>query len=327
MKRFVSYFETRRIGCATILIAATVAIFSGCSEKKANPDVLAKVGNREITVSDFKAEIEWRKQNERALPDKEVLLGEMISRELALQKARSLGLEKDRDVQRTYEEILASKLKERELAARLAAVKISTEEAQADYQKNLQRYTQPAKARLALIQIATDRKMSREKTDELEARAQEVLELAKALPENVKNFDRVAVDFSDDQASRYKGGDVGWYDEGATLTRWPAEVMNAAFALKTGEISDVIKTGKGFFIVRKLDTREAVVTPLAQVQGSIEHRLLAQKRQETEAVFARELQTFAPVQTNEQAFAEIDYPKTTVATAPEFKPPALPRTQ
>ena len=39
--------------------------------------------------------LEWRKQTGRNLPDKEVLLGEMISRELAVQKARALGLEKD----------------------------------------------------------------------------------------------------------------------------------------------------------------------------------------------------------------------------------------
>jgi parvulin-like peptidyl-prolyl isomerase len=285
------------------------------------------VGNREITAADFKQEVEWRKQNERPLPDKEILLGEMISRELALQKAKALGLEKDRDVQRTYEDILTSKLRERELVSRVSAVKVSPEEVRADYQKDLQRYTQPAKARLALIYIKTDRKMSQEKIAEQATRMGEVLALAKALPENVKGFDRVAVDFSEDQSSRYKGGDVGWFDEGEARYRWPNEVVQAGFALKTGEVSSVIKTSDGFYLIKKTDARDAAVASFEQVQGTIQHQLLAEKRRETEKDFARELQSFAPVQTNEQALAGIDYPKTTVATAPEFKPPALPRSQ
>lgn len=326
MKKSVFQFEVSRICCVT-LVAATASIFSGCAKNAANSEALATVGNRQITISDFKEEIEWRKQNERPLPAKEILLGEMIARELALQKARALGLEKDRDVQRTYEDILTSKLKERELASRVNAVKVSADEVQGDYKKNLQRYSQPAKARLALIYLKTDLKMSREKISEQEGRAAEMLSLAKALPENSKGFGQVAMDFSDDQASRYKGGDVGWYDQGAADYRWPTEVMTAGFALNVGDVSEVIKTAKGFFIVRKLETRDAVIAPLEQVQGSIQNRLLTQKRLEAEAAFARELQNFAPVQTNELRLAEIDYPKTTIAIAPESKPPALPRSQ
>jgi parvulin-like peptidyl-prolyl isomerase len=325
MNPIVFHFNASRFCRATILVASAAVIFSGCSEKKTNPDVVATVGNREITVADFKQEIEWRRQNERPLPDKEVLLGEMISRELSLQKAKALGLEKDRDVQRTYEDILASKLRERELAARLTAVKVSEEELRADYKRNLQHYTQPAKARLSLICVKTDRKMSEEKIAGIESRMGEILKLAKALPEGSRGFDRVAVDFSEDQASRYKGGDVGWFDDGASLYRWPTEVVQAGFGLKIGEVSEVIKAPDGFYLVKKMDARDSVVAPFEQVQATIQHRLLAQKRQETEAAFARDLQSFAPVQTNEETFAGLDYPKTTVAAAPEFKPPALPR--
>lgn len=327
MKKFVSYFEASRFCRTTILVAAMVSFFSACSKKEVNPEVLAKVGKREITISDFKQEVEWRKQNERPVPNKEILLGEMISRELTLQKAKALGLEKDFDVQRTYEDILASKLREGELATRVASVKVSPEEIHADYKKNLQRYTQPAKARLAMIYIKTDRKMSQEKITEQENRMGDVSKLAKALPENSKGFDSIAVDFSDDQSSRYKGGDVGWFDKGASLYRWPTEVIQSGFALKTGELSSIIKTADGFYLIKKTDARDTVVMPYEQVQGTIRHRLLAQKRQEAEAVYARELQTFAPVETNEQALAGIDFPKTTVANAPEFKPPALPRSQ
>lgn len=323
MKKF--QFNSNGFYCATILLA--MVIFAGCSKKEANPDVLATVGKHEITVSDFNEEIAWRKKTGRSLPDKDALLAEMISRELSVQKAKSLGLDKSREVRRTYEEILASQLREQELASRIAALKVSPEEARAVYRKQLKDYTQPAKARLALIYIKVDPKWSETKISELEARANDVLNLAKTLPEDTKGFGRVAVDFSEDQASRYKGGDVGWYDQGAPLYRWPNDVMQAGFALKVGEVSDIIKTSKGFFVVKKTDARESVVQPFERVQETIEHRLLAEKREETKKTFARELQSFAPIKTNEQALAGLDYPKTKMANAPESEPPALPRSQ
>lgn len=327
MTKSVFHKASCRFACATILVVAAALVFSGCSEKKTNPDVLATVGTHEITIADFNEEIAWRQRTGRSLPEKDVLLGEMISRELSVQKAKSLGLEKDRDVQRTYDDILASRLRERELAARIDAVKVSPEEARADYQKDLEHYTQPAKSRLSLIYIRSDAKWSEKKQAELEARADDVLNLAKALPKDTKGFGGVAADFSEDQSSRYKGGDVGWFDSGEALYRWPAEVVQAGFALNVGEISGIIKTASGFYLVKKTDARDSVVAPFEQVRGTIEHRLLAEKRKETENAFSRELQSFAPVKTNEQTFDGLDYPKTKMANAPEIKPPALPRSQ
>jgi len=135
----------------------------------------------------------------------------------------------------------------------------------------------------------------------------------------------VADDYSEDQASRYKGGDVGWFDQGRTAYRWPAEVVSAGFALKTnGEISGVIRATNGFYIVSKLESRDSVTTPLEQVQASLERGLLSEKRREVEAAFRRETRAFAPVESFSQALANVQYPAATMAKTEEPQPPSLP---
>ena len=95
------------------------------------------------------------------------------SRYSRLQKAKALGLENDPDVRHRYEAMLAGKLEERELQPQLEAIQISTEKLRAAYQKDIARYTRPAKVRLALIWIKTDRKTSAESLLECERRINE----------------------------------------------------------------------------------------------------------------------------------------------------------
>ena len=215
--------ENRFRWMAALGAAALLASFSGCSPKPVETGVLVRVGKHAITVDDFEKEVRWRVQNQRPLPEKSALLEEMIARELRLQKARAAGLESDPDVRRAYESMLASKLEERELAPRLDAVTVSSEEIRAAFQTNLAHYTRPAKVRLALIQLKLDPKLSPEKIAGLESRINEARTLAKNLPPTTRGFGKVAVEFSEDQASRYQGGDVGWFDQGQPDYRWPKE--------------------------------------------------------------------------------------------------------
>jgi parvulin-like peptidyl-prolyl isomerase len=308
-------------------LIAFVLLTGGCKPKAKTtaPGVLAKVGSHEIRVEDFKREMEWRIKNQRPLPDKQSLLDEMIARELLLQKARAAGLEDDPDIRHSYESLLAGKLREHLLTPRIDALKVSPEEVQALYEKNLSQNTRSAKAHLALIYIKTERKMTPERLAEVEKRIEEARQLALALPAGTRGFGRVAIDYSEDQASRYKGGDAGWFDQGQTAFRWPAEVVSAGFALKTnGEISQVIKATNGLYLVSKLDTRDAVTAPLEQVQASLQRRLLTERRQQTEATFRQELRAAAPVESFPQALGQVEYPTTVVAKSEEPLPPSLP---
>jgi PPIC-type PPIASE domain len=315
-----------RLGPTAIACGVVFLLVSGCSRQTVpSSEVLAKVGQHEITLKDFEREIQWRRDARLPLPGRQQLLNEMINRELHLQKARAEGLENNFDVRRRYEDILARAVEKRDLMPRLAAVRVSSEEVQGAYHEALTRYTRAAKIHLALICIKRNSRMTPEKVAELEARIQEARQRAVALPSGTRGFGVVAVNYSEDQASRYRGGDVGWFDQEQPEYRWPKAVVAAGFALKNqGDISPVVEAPNGFYLVMKLDSRKSTVVPLAQVQGPIRRRLLEQKRHALEVAFQQSLRTAVSIQTFPRVLAGAAYPTTTLANAAQEMPPAFP---
>lgn len=87
-----------------------------------------------------------------------------------------------------------------------------------------------------------DPKKAREKADDILKRVRAGEDFAKLAEEN-----------SADPGSKVKGGDLGWIERGKTVK--PFE--DAAFALKPGEISEIVETPFGYHIIKVEERREA----------------------------------------------------------------------
>ncbi len=314
----------------SLSVLACIGLLAGCS-KPVDP-VLARVGAREFRAADLRAEVDYRMKKRRPIPDRETLLREMMTQEALLQRARQAGLDGDSEVRRELNNLLINKLWDREVASRVASVNVSDDEIKAEYDRNLERYTQPPKVRLAMLQLNGRRVMSDTKRAELRSRMEEARRKALEKPAPaVKGaaaggFGPLAVDYSEDVASRFRGGDLGWLNQGSSGYHWPAAVLQAGYALPRGKISEVLEIGGTFYLLKKTDERPSTVKPFEQVQGALRHALLQGKREALETAFHDEAlrRTAATIDLKALAIVELPMNKAVVATAPKSEPPGLP---
>jgi len=107
----------------------------------------------------------------------------------------------------------------------------------------------PVEVRVQHILIKTD---SRSAADALK-KAQEVHAKAKA----GQDFGQLVTQFSEDEGSKPKAGDVDWVNDKAGLV---PEFKAAALKLKKGEISEPVQTQFGYHILKATDERPYVST-------------------------------------------------------------------
>jgi len=107
--------------------------------------------------------------------------------------------------------------------------------------------------------------------DDAKALAGKVLGEVKANP---NNFAKLAETYTDEPVGKSRGGDLGFFRK----NQMAPEFANAAFALKPGEISDVVETPFGFHIIRVDAVQEAKSVSLDQARNEIAQKLLARDR-------------------------------------------------
>lgn len=123
-------------------------------------------------------------------------------------------------------------------------IKVTDEDLRKYYDENVARFSTAQERRASHILVKAD-KSTASSADREKARqkAQSLLEQVRKAPQT---FAEVARKNSDDPGSAAQGGDLDFFARGAMVK--PFE--DAAFALKPGEISDVVETDFGYHIIR-----------------------------------------------------------------------------
>ena len=118
--------------------------------------------------------------------------------------------------------------------------------------------------------------------------------------------------WSEEATSRFKGGDIGWLEAGATQSRWPAEVVEAGFALKdNGAVSDVITADDGYYLLKKLDSRGAVVRSLeGRLRATLENAILRNKRAALETQVKDSWKAAGNVALDEEVLSQLKFQAT-----------------
>jgi peptidyl-prolyl cis-trans isomerase C len=86
-----------------------------------------------------------------------------------------------------------------------------------------------------------------------------------------EDFARVAQKYSED-GSATMGGDLGYFARGSMVP----EFEDAAFALKRGQMSDIVETRFGYHLIKCVDMKKAVPANYDAAKGNIEAMLRSQ---------------------------------------------------
>jgi parvulin-like peptidyl-prolyl isomerase len=281
---------------------------------------LAVIDGKPVTIDIFRAEM-VRRGGEYDATRKEELLDSIVRSELLFAAARNEKYENDPEVIAQVKQVMVGKYLHDNLEPNLARLKATEQEAEAYYYAHPAEFGSHAMVHAALIRIAVSPKASGEKRAELLRRAERVRAEALALEPGVPAFGSVAVKFSEEQESRYRGGDIGWLQTGEMDGRWDRKVSDAIFALKApGQVSPVIAAADGYYILKLMETKGATVKPFADVKEGVRYIVLQEKRKKVEQEFMEELKKRIAVTVNSGLLQTIALP----GEGKKGAPPALP---
>lgn len=271
-----------------------VVLLAGCGKKESQPEpgVLAKGDGWSVRAEDFRHWWSTRPGPADSPQARTEALDRLVERATLAAAARQAGLERDPETAAQIESLLIARLHEVRLAPQLAAVKVSDEEVRARY--NAQResdFTQPEAVRVALLWFNTrgqqplvDRYRPR-----LEQIRAEVIAGGGKFPV-AAGFGPAAVGNTEHKPSRLIGGDLGWLELRPDSDPWHQAVLELAAPLQNpGDLSGIVASKDGLFLVRLTERRSAKVQPFEAVSEEIRRSLVEQRRKALQEEFTRRI--------------------------------------
>lgn len=269
------------------------------------PDVVATVGDKTITKAEFIKAAEAHPLHQTAGNTKEYaksIANQLVDRLILLQLAEKAGFKPSAELAREqfskmvksltpdkkkmFEQWLKAQKQttieefekttcddpERQEAAAInswlenkvfANIKVSPEQAKAFYDKEKDKFKMPETVQASHILIKPD------------GQGDEAKKKAKAKAEEILAKLKKGADFAETAKkesgcpSSAKGGDLGEFERG----RMVPEFEKAAFALKPGELSDVVETKFGYHIIKTTKHNPGETMPFEKVEPFIKNHL------------------------------------------------------
>jgi peptidyl-prolyl cis-trans isomerase C len=144
----------------------------------------------------------------------------------------------------------------------LADIQVSEEEIKKFYEQGKNNFKKDETVKVSHILISVEKDANPDA--KLKARGK-ALDIKRMLSEG-KDFAKIANTYSDCSRTKQVGGDLGYINKRGYM---PPEFDQVAFALKKGEVSDVIETRFGYHIIKLVDRQPAGFVPLEQVRDFI----------------------------------------------------------
>jgi hypothetical protein len=281
---------------------------AGALDPELAAKVLARVGDREITLGDYAAALERMDRFERLryqTPERrEKLLEEMVNSELLAAEARRRGLDRDPAVRARIRQALRDELLDEMGRAAPGPEGVPDKAVRAYYDQHRADFATPERRRLSAI-------VTRER-----ATAEQALQQARG--GDAETWGRLVEKYSTEK-QRDAGdaglrGDLGFVTAARTGTveppTVPDEVRAAGFRIEgQGEVfGEVVEANGKYYVVRMVTKNEAGHRTFADAERSIRVTLAQRELREAEKRLEAELRKKHPVEVDEAALAEVQVP-------------------
>jgi peptidyl-prolyl cis-trans isomerase C len=309
-KRKAKELSMRKI----FLLLFVLLLLTASSYAEAEDAVVAKVNDTVFTQKDLESEVDRlipRVTFHRNVPPEKrknyygKAIDELIDRELQYQDAKAQGvkIEKEKidaqldkfkkrfkseqeykaaiEKENTTEEKVRARI-EKELLAQAAFTMNVTEKAKMSdpalkefYEKNPAKFKQPESVKIRIISVKDDKK------------ATDILAMIK----KGDDFAEIASNFSED-SYRIRGGDAGYLHKGRMLP----EIDEAAFKMKVGEVSDIIRAESNHFIIKVEDKKPEQQMTFEQTKDKLRKELETERAGELKQKWMDSLRSKAKIE-------------------------------
>jgi peptidyl-prolyl cis-trans isomerase D len=140
------------------------------------------------------------------------------------------------------------------------------------YDEHPERYVTPEQRRARHILISVPEGAGEKQVQQARAKAESILARLK----KGESFAKLAREDSDDPGSADKGGDLGYFTRGEMTPKFE----QAAFSLKKGELSGIVRSAFGFHIIEVTDIKPKVTKPFEEVRNELVEEYQAHQRSE-----------------------------------------------
>ncbi len=263
-------------------------------EEQGSGPVVAKIGNREIRMDQIEREIaqmpEYARQQFTTPEKKFEYLRSKVFQELLYDAALRKEYDQDKDVRKSVREfeknLLASKIYNEQVRSK---VQVTENDIDLYYKAHPEEFSDPESLQIAHIQV-----------DSLE-KAQEV----KAVLDAGKSFEDAVKEFSTDENTKAKGGDLGTLRKGMNFITGIGQapkIAEALFALDEGAVSAPLESAKGAHIFKIKKRIPETIKPLDQVRKTVEAKMAQIREKEQQEQLLEQMLKAENVKLYERAF-------------------------
>jgi peptidyl-prolyl cis-trans isomerase C len=297
----------RRIVPLVLAAAALVACSPQRGPKKTGPAV-ARGDGVVVTADEFKARLKEQSPIIRSrfttLERKKEFLDGLIRFEVLGAEADRQGLMNDPEIQVAVRKLMVQKLVQRYFSEGGGAKDIPENELRDYYEKNKAEYFRPARVRLAAVtflaapgtpQRGAKAAAARKAAGEIKAQVQK----------NPLAFGQLAQKYSEDEATRGIGGDLGFKSQEDLTKAYGEPFAAAVFALKDGTVSGVLESTQGLHVVRVAGRQEELNRAFEQVRDQLGAKLFRERKQKDLEAWVKKLRDQARIQIDDAALEKI----------------------